>query len=81
MSEDELLRSRFWLVVFTGGLCALFGILANGLLTRLFLSSPNFRFSPFFFLGFVALFDTLLDAIYVFLLVSLLKNLKKNQDI
>ena len=58
------------MVVVSGGIVALFGILANGLLTRLFISSPNFRHSPFFFLGFVALFDTFLDAVYIFLLVG-----------
>lgn len=67
--QEELLKIRFWLVVVSGGLFAAFGILANGLLTRLFLSSPNFRHSPFFFLGFVALFDTLVDSVYIFLLI------------
>ncbi|KAI3411965.1 ATPase AAA domain-containing protein 5 [Globodera pallida] len=73
LEEDEersLLRIRFWLVVVAGGTASTFGILANALLTRLFLTRPAFRHSSFFFLGFVALFDTLLDSVYILLLVS-----------
>ncbi|KAL3080028.1 hypothetical protein niasHT_034586 [Heterodera trifolii] len=68
--EQSLLRTRFWLVVVAGGAASAFGIVANAMLTRLFLTRPAFRHSPFFFLGFVALFDTLLDSVYIFLLVS-----------
>uniref|UniRef100_A0A914I9E5 C-CAP/cofactor C-like domain-containing protein n=1 Tax=Globodera rostochiensis TaxID=31243 RepID=A0A914I9E5_GLORO len=67
--ERSLLRIRFWLVVVAGGTASTFGILANALLTRLFLTRPAFRHSSFFFLGFVALFDTLLDSVYILLLL------------
>ncbi|KAI1725115.1 G-protein coupled receptor daf-37 [Ditylenchus destructor] len=67
-SHDDLLGSRFWLVVVAGGTLALYGVVANALLARLFVSRLNFRHSPFFFLGFVALFDTLVDLVYILLL-------------
>uniref|UniRef100_A0A915DIX0 G protein-coupled receptor n=1 Tax=Ditylenchus dipsaci TaxID=166011 RepID=A0A915DIX0_9BILA len=66
--RDALVNLRFWLVAVVGGSVAVFGMVANGLLARLFVSRLNFRHSPFFFLGFVALFDTLLDLIYLLLL-------------
>ncbi|VDL76088.1 unnamed protein product [Nippostrongylus brasiliensis] len=47
---------------------ALFGVLANGLLAVLFLTRSNYRHSPFFFLGFVALFDTLFDSTFILLM-------------
>ncbi|KAI1715671.1 G-protein coupled receptor daf-37 [Ditylenchus destructor] len=67
-SHNDLLGSRFWLVVVAGGTLALYGVVANALLARLFVSRLNFRHSPFFFLGFVALFDTLVDLVYILLL-------------
>lgn len=68
--NHRLLGSRFALVVMAGGSLAVFGVLANALLARLFVSRLNFRHSPFFFLGFVALFDTLVDLVYILLLVG-----------
>src|SRR5688572_15549703 len=70
LNDESLLGTRFWLVAVLGGSLAIFGIVANGLLARLFVSRLNFRHSPFFFLGFVALFDTLLDLVYLLLLVG-----------
>uniref|UniRef100_A0AC35U8N7 G_PROTEIN_RECEP_F1_2 domain-containing protein n=1 Tax=Rhabditophanes sp. KR3021 TaxID=114890 RepID=A0AC35U8N7_9BILA len=65
---EDLLEKRFILVATFGGLVASFGIVANALLAVIFLSKKNFRHSPYFFLGFVALLDTLLDTVYIMLL-------------
>lgn len=69
LNGDELLRTRFILVVLIGGIVALFATIGNALLAKLFVSNLNFRHSPYFFLGFVALFDTLVDSVYILLLV------------
>ncbi|CAI4224400.1 unnamed protein product [Auanema sp. JU1783] len=66
--EDRLLSQRYLLLGVFGSGLALFGVIANALLTTLFLTRAQFRHSPFFFLGFVAMFDTLLDATYILLL-------------
>uniref|UniRef100_A0A0K0EMB0 G_PROTEIN_RECEP_F1_2 domain-containing protein n=1 Tax=Strongyloides stercoralis TaxID=6248 RepID=A0A0K0EMB0_STRER len=66
--KNSLLQKRFLLVSAFGGSIAIFGIIANAFLAVLFLSKKNFRHSPYFFLGFVALFDTLLDTVYVMLM-------------
>lgn len=74
MSEcaiDEMLESRFWFVGITGTVLAIFGVISNALLAVLFLSRRSYRNSPFFFLGFVAFYDTLLDFTYIVLLVSM----------
>uniref|UniRef100_A0A0M3I627 G_PROTEIN_RECEP_F1_2 domain-containing protein n=1 Tax=Ascaris lumbricoides TaxID=6252 RepID=A0A0M3I627_ASCLU len=71
MSEcaiDEMLESRFWFVGITGTVLAIFGVISNALLAVLFLSRRSYRNSPFFFLGFVAFYDTLLDFTYIVLL-------------
>ncbi|XGW29375.1 hypothetical protein V3C99_008862 [Haemonchus contortus] len=67
-SEARLVAERYFLMGVFGSGLALFGLLANGLLAVLFLTRTNYRHSPFFFLGFVALFDTLLDATFIVLL-------------
>ncbi|KAK6750420.1 hypothetical protein RB195_002414 [Necator americanus] len=67
-SEDRLIVERYFLIGVFGSTLALFGLLANGLLATLFLTRANYRHSPFFFLGFVALFDTLFDATFLLLL-------------
>ncbi|CAJ0933108.1 unnamed protein product, partial [Mesorhabditis belari] len=66
--SSPLLPLRFWLIGVSGCIVSLFGLMANGLLATLFLTRTHYRHSPFFFLGFVALFDTLLDATYILLL-------------
>ncbi|KAK0399450.1 hypothetical protein QR680_003056 [Steinernema hermaphroditum] len=66
----DLLSARFVLVGLIGSSVALFGLLANAALATLFVSRATFRHSPFFFLGFVAVFDTLLDLVYLMLLSS-----------
>lgn len=68
--ENMLLTERFWLLGVLGTILAMFGVVANALLTILFLSQLAYRHSPFFFLGFVAFYDTLLDFTYLLLLVS-----------
>lgn len=68
--EKALVSARFWLVAAIGGSVALFGVVANGMLAKLFVTNSHYRHSPFFFLGFVAVFDTLLDLVYILLLVS-----------
>lgn len=68
--HESLLETRFILVTLCGGSVAIFGVIANALLAKLFLTSTNYRHSPNFFLGFVAFFDTLLDVTYILLLVS-----------
>uniref|UniRef100_A0A0N5AJD0 G_PROTEIN_RECEP_F1_2 domain-containing protein n=1 Tax=Syphacia muris TaxID=451379 RepID=A0A0N5AJD0_9BILA len=65
---DDCYTERFWLIGISGSLLAVFGVIANALLTVVFLSNFSYRHSPFFFLGFVALYDTLLDFAYIFLL-------------
>ncbi|CAJ0600599.1 unnamed protein product [Cylicocyclus nassatus] len=67
-SEDRLILERYLLNGVFGSAFALFGLIANGLLATLFLTRSNYRHSPFFFLGFVALFDTLFDATFILLL-------------
>ncbi|KAE9420103.1 hypothetical protein Angca_001479 [Angiostrongylus cantonensis] len=67
-SEDRLVVERYFLLGVFGSGLAVFGLFANGLLTVLFLTRANYRHSPFFFLGFVALFDTLFDATFILLL-------------
>uniref|UniRef100_A0A914R8Z5 G-protein coupled receptors family 1 profile domain-containing protein n=1 Tax=Parascaris equorum TaxID=6256 RepID=A0A914R8Z5_PAREQ len=72
MSEcaiDEMVESRFWFVGITGTVFAVFGVISNALLAVFFLSRRSYRNSPFFFLGFVAFYDTLLDFTYIVLLV------------
>ncbi|CAJ0570133.1 unnamed protein product, partial [Mesorhabditis spiculigera] len=66
--SPPLLPIRFWLIGVCGCALALFGLMANAMLAALFLTRSHYRHSPFFFLGFVAFFDTLLDATYVILL-------------
>uniref|UniRef100_A0AC35G771 G-protein coupled receptors family 1 profile domain-containing protein n=1 Tax=Panagrolaimus sp. PS1159 TaxID=55785 RepID=A0AC35G771_9BILA len=68
-TDHSLLVTRFTLVAACGGAIALFGVIANAALAKLFVSKSNYRHSPFFFLGFVAIFDTLLDITYILLLV------------
>uniref|UniRef100_A0A7E4VY58 G_PROTEIN_RECEP_F1_2 domain-containing protein n=1 Tax=Panagrellus redivivus TaxID=6233 RepID=A0A7E4VY58_PANRE len=63
------LFERFILVAVCGGVVAVFGLVANAILAKLFVTRSNYRHSPFFFLGFVAAFDTLLDLTYIVLLV------------
>uniref|UniRef100_A0AC34FWU9 G-protein coupled receptors family 1 profile domain-containing protein n=1 Tax=Panagrolaimus sp. ES5 TaxID=591445 RepID=A0AC34FWU9_9BILA len=67
-ADHSLLVTRFTLVAAFGGVIALFGVIANAALAKLFVSKSNYRHSPFFFLGFVAIFDTLLDITYILLL-------------
>uniref|UniRef100_A0A1I7X7R2 G_PROTEIN_RECEP_F1_2 domain-containing protein n=1 Tax=Heterorhabditis bacteriophora TaxID=37862 RepID=A0A1I7X7R2_HETBA len=67
-AEDRLMVERYYLLGVFGSALALFGLLANGLLATLFLTRAHYRHSPFFFLGFVALFDTLLDATFILIL-------------
>uniref|UniRef100_A0AC35G729 G-protein coupled receptors family 1 profile domain-containing protein n=1 Tax=Panagrolaimus sp. PS1159 TaxID=55785 RepID=A0AC35G729_9BILA len=67
-TDHSLLVTRFTLVAACGGAIALFGVIANAALAKLFVSKSNYRHSPFFFLGFVAIFDTLLDITYILLL-------------
>ena len=86
MGCDEwrsLLPVRYLLRGVVGTGFALFGLSANVLLAVLFLTRAHYRYSlpasfppllsrhsPFFFLGFVAFFDILLDATYIVLLVT-----------
>ncbi|VDD93261.1 unnamed protein product [Enterobius vermicularis] len=64
-NSNECYTERFWLIGITGSLLAIFGVISNALLTIVFLSNLSYRRSPFFFLGFVALYDTLLDFTYM----------------
>uniref|UniRef100_A0A914WIS8 G-protein coupled receptors family 1 profile domain-containing protein n=1 Tax=Plectus sambesii TaxID=2011161 RepID=A0A914WIS8_9BILA len=63
--DGPLLRERFYLVVVAGNALALVGIVFNVLLFIIFLSRYRFRHSPMFFLGCVAVCDTLLDVAYI----------------
>ncbi|CAD6191975.1 unnamed protein product [Caenorhabditis auriculariae] len=66
--EQRLLVQRFYMLGVIGTVVAVFGVIANFLLAIfIFLSRTIYRHSPFFFLGFVALFDTLLDATFLLL--------------
>ncbi|WKY06845.1 hypothetical protein Q1695_006770 [Nippostrongylus brasiliensis] len=67
-AEGRLVAERYFLMGVVGSGLALFGVLANGLLAVLFLTRSNYRHSPFFFLGFVALFDTLFDSTFILLM-------------
>ncbi|VDK57660.1 unnamed protein product [Anisakis simplex] len=67
-ATEKLIVSRLWLVGIIGTSLAMFGVISNALLAVLFLSHLNYRNSPFFFLGFVAFYDTLLDFTYIILL-------------
>jgi hypothetical protein len=60
---------RFWLFAVFGGFTSLFGMIANGLLSWIFIVNFNYRHSPFFFMGFVALFDSLLDFMFILTMV------------
>uniref|UniRef100_A0A1I7U7S8 G_PROTEIN_RECEP_F1_2 domain-containing protein n=1 Tax=Caenorhabditis tropicalis TaxID=1561998 RepID=A0A1I7U7S8_9PELO len=66
--EQRLLEERFYINGVFGTVIAVFGVIANGFLATLFLTRTIYRNSPFFFLGFVALFDTLVDATFLLLL-------------
>lgn len=63
------LLERFWTIGVAGTVIALFGVICNAMLTIIFLTRRMYRHSPFFFLGFVAFYDTLLDFNYIILLV------------
>jgi hypothetical protein len=65
---------RFWLFAVFGGWTSFFGMVANGLLSWIFIMNFNYRHSPFFFMGFVALFDSLLDFMYLLTMVSFSTN-------
>ncbi|CAI5449519.1 unnamed protein product [Caenorhabditis angaria] len=66
--EHRLIEERFYVIGVFGTVIAIFGLIANGFLATLFLTRSIYRNSPFFFLGFVALFDTLVDAFFILLL-------------
>jgi hypothetical protein len=67
--QEFLMAWRFAIVAIVGGFIALFGVVANAAVAKLCVTSTHYRHSPFFFLGFVAVFDSLLDLVYILLLV------------
>uniref|UniRef100_A0A914DA65 G-protein coupled receptors family 1 profile domain-containing protein n=1 Tax=Acrobeloides nanus TaxID=290746 RepID=A0A914DA65_9BILA len=68
--QEFLMAWRFAIVAIVGGCIALFGVVANAAVAKLCVTSTHYRHSPFFFLGFVAVFDSLLDLVYILLLTT-----------
>ncbi|CAD5221575.1 unnamed protein product [Bursaphelenchus okinawaensis] len=68
LTDEGQLRAnvRYGLMAVFGGAVAIFGCGANAILAYLFIGKFNYRHSPFFFMGFVAFFDTLIDVMYLF---------------
>jgi hypothetical protein len=64
--HEHLVNYRFYLVVCFGSALSFIGIIFNIYLVFMFTTIPKYYNSPAFFLGFVSLFDLLLDVFYLF---------------
>src|SRR4051812_47552853 len=64
--HQHLVHYRFYLVVCFGTALSFIGIIFNIYLVFMFTTIPKYYNSPGFFLGFVSLFDLLLDVFYLF---------------
>lgn len=69
LDDPQTLITRFWIFSVFGGWASVFGIISNAFISWLFIVNFNYRHSPFFFMGFVAFFDSLLDLSYLLTMV------------